>query len=153
MYGLMQEWPLLCHKIIDYAASQHGRREIVSRSVEGPIVRTSYAEARVRALKVAQRLEKDGFTLGDRIATLAEELAKLGAEIEPREDGYRIVGPQRLHGGRVNARGDHRLAMTFAVAALLADGPVEIQGAEIASQSYPRFYDELRRFGWGVTTS
>lgn len=76
MHGLMQEWPLLCHKIIDYAASQHGKREIVSRSIEGPIVRTNYAEARARALKVAQRLEKDGFTLGDRIATLAWNTAR-----------------------------------------------------------------------------
>lgn len=76
MHGLMQEWPLLCHKIIDYAASQHGQREIISRSVEGPVVRTNYAEARVRALKVAQRLERDGFTLGDRIATLAWNTAR-----------------------------------------------------------------------------
>ena len=76
MHGLMQEWPLLCHKILDYAASQHGKREIISRSIEGPIVRTNYIEARARALKVAQRLEKDGFTLGDRIATLAWNTAR-----------------------------------------------------------------------------
>ena len=53
MLGLMQEWPLLCHKILDYAAAQHGRREIVSRSVEGPIVRTNYAQIHARALRVA----------------------------------------------------------------------------------------------------
>jgi hypothetical protein len=52
MLGLMQEWPLLCHKIIDHAARQHGHREIVSRSVEGPIVRTTYTELRKRALRV-----------------------------------------------------------------------------------------------------
>lgn len=71
MLGLMQDWPLLCHKILDHAAVQHGGREIVSRSVEGPIVRTTYAEARTRALKVAQLLEREGFAAGDRIATLA----------------------------------------------------------------------------------
>lgn len=71
MLGLMQEWPLLCHKIIDHAARQHGGREVVSRSVEGPIVRTTYGEIRKRALKLAQRLERDGFEAGDRIATLA----------------------------------------------------------------------------------
>ncbi|MFD0915914.1 long-chain-fatty-acid--CoA ligase [Pseudahrensia aquimaris] len=71
MLGLMQEWPLLGYKIIDYAAAQHGQREIVTRSVEGPIVRTNYANIRTRALKVAQALERDGFKLGDRIATLA----------------------------------------------------------------------------------
>ena len=76
MLGLMQEWPLLCHKIIDYAAAQHGKREVVSRSVEGPITRTNYAEIRVRALKVAQALEREGFQLGDRIATLGWNTAR-----------------------------------------------------------------------------
>ena len=76
MLGLMQEWPLLCHKILDNAARQHGQREIVSRSIEGPIVRTNYAEVRTRALKVAQRLEREGYGLGDRIATLAWNTAR-----------------------------------------------------------------------------
>lgn len=76
MLGLMQEWPLLCHKLLDNAATQHGGREIVSRSVEGPIVRTTYADMHRRALKVASRLERDGFGLGDRIATLAWNSAR-----------------------------------------------------------------------------
>lgn len=71
MLGLMQDWPLLAHKIIDYAAIQHGDRKVITRSIEGPIVRTDYATIRGRALKVAQRLERDGFKLGDRIGTLA----------------------------------------------------------------------------------
>ncbi|TMJ01431.1 MAG: long-chain-fatty-acid--CoA ligase [Alphaproteobacteria bacterium] len=71
MLGLMQDWPLLCHRIIDHAAIQHGNREVVTRSIEGPIHRTNYREIRKRALKVAQRLEKDGIKLGDRVATLA----------------------------------------------------------------------------------
>ena len=71
MLGLMQEWPLLCHKILDYAASQHGAREVVSRSIEGPITRTTYAQIRARSLRLAQRLEREGFGLGDRVATLA----------------------------------------------------------------------------------
>lgn len=76
MLGLMQEWPLLCHKILDYAASQHSRREIVSRSVEGPIVRTNYAQIHARALRVAQALDRDGFGLGDRIGTLGWNTAR-----------------------------------------------------------------------------
>ena len=71
MHGLMQDWPLLCHRIIDHAATFHGERKVISRSVEGPIHTTTYAEIRGRALKVAQRLEKDGIKLGDRVATLA----------------------------------------------------------------------------------
>jgi fatty-acyl-CoA synthase len=76
MLGLMQEWPLLCHKLLDHAAAQHGAREIVSRSVEGPVVRTTYADMRRRALKLASRLEADGFGAGDRIATLAWNTAR-----------------------------------------------------------------------------
>ena len=76
MLGLMQEWPLLCHKLIDNAAIQHGGREVVSRSVEGPIVRITYAELRRRALQAAQRLERDGYGLGDRVATLAWNTAR-----------------------------------------------------------------------------
>jgi fatty-acyl-CoA synthase len=71
MLGLMQDWPLLCHRIIDHAATFHGERKVITRSVEGPIHTTNYAEIRKRALKVAQRLEKDGIKLGDRVATLA----------------------------------------------------------------------------------
>jgi len=71
MQGLMQDWPLLCHRIIDHAAIQHGARPVVTRSVEGPIHTTNYAEIRRRALKVAQRLERDGIKLGDRVATMA----------------------------------------------------------------------------------
>jgi 3-(methylthio)propionyl---CoA ligase len=71
MLGLMQDWPLLLHRIIDHAAIYHGGRKVITRSVEGPIYETNYAEIRARALKVAQRLDKDGVKLGDRVATLA----------------------------------------------------------------------------------
>jgi fatty-acyl-CoA synthase len=71
MLGLMQNWPLLCHRIIDHAATFHPARKVITRSVEGPIHTTNYAEIRARALKVAQRLDKDGIMLGDRVATLA----------------------------------------------------------------------------------
>ncbi|QDM23699.1 fatty-acid--CoA ligase [Tardiphaga sp. vice154] len=71
MRGLMQDWPLLCTRIIDHAAQVHGEREVVTRSVEGPIHRTNYAEIRARALKVAQRLDRDGIKMGDRVATIA----------------------------------------------------------------------------------
>jgi 3-(methylthio)propionyl---CoA ligase len=71
MLGLMQDWPLLCHRIIDHAALNHGNRQVISRSIEGPIHTTNYREIRARALRVAQRLERDGIKLGDRVATLA----------------------------------------------------------------------------------
>jgi fatty-acyl-CoA synthase len=71
MLGRMQDWSLLIHRIIDHAAIQHGEREIVTRSVEGPIRRSNYARTRERALKIAQRLVRDGHGAGDRLATLA----------------------------------------------------------------------------------
>ena len=71
MRGLMQDWPLLCHKIIDYAAKQHGDRAVISRSVEGPIHRTTYRAVNERARRAARRLDSDGLRLGDRAATLA----------------------------------------------------------------------------------
>ncbi len=71
MLGLMQDWPLLCHRIIDHAAINHGQRPVISRSIEGPIHTTNYGQVRARALRVAQRLERDGVRNGDRVATLA----------------------------------------------------------------------------------
>ena len=71
MLGLMQDWPLVCHRIIDHAGINHAERTIVTRSVEGPFHTTTYAEVRARALRLAQRLDKAGIRLGDRVATLA----------------------------------------------------------------------------------
>jgi fatty-acyl-CoA synthase len=71
MRGLMQDWPLLCHRIIEHAATYHGTQEVVTRSVEGPIHRTNYAAIHDRALKVSQSLEREGIRLGDRVATIA----------------------------------------------------------------------------------
>jgi len=70
MLGLMQDWPLLVHKIIDHAALYHGEREVVTRSVEGPIHRTNYREIGRRARRVASALERLGVRSGDRVATL-----------------------------------------------------------------------------------
>ncbi|MGL4494319.1 MAG: long-chain-fatty-acid--CoA ligase, partial [Beijerinckiaceae bacterium] len=71
MLGLMQNWPLRLHRVIDHAAIQHGGQEVVSRSVEGPMHRTNYRDLRERALRVAQRLHRDGIREGDRVGTLA----------------------------------------------------------------------------------
>ncbi|MGH6876405.1 MAG: long-chain-fatty-acid--CoA ligase [Rhizomicrobium sp.] len=70
MQGLMQDWPLLVHKIIDHAALYHGGREVVTRSPEGPIHRTSYREIQRRARQVASALDRLGIRTGDRVATL-----------------------------------------------------------------------------------
>ena len=71
MLGLMQDWPLTVDRILDHAKNWHGHREVVTRSVEGPIVRTTYAEIYGRARKVSNVLKEWGVKPGDRIATLA----------------------------------------------------------------------------------
>jgi 3-phosphoshikimate 1-carboxyvinyltransferase len=79
----------------------------------------------------------------DRIAAVAANLRKMGAEIEERPDGMRIPGGQRLRGAEVDSFGDHRIAMAFAVAALRAEGETTILGADAAGVSYPTFFEEL----------
>ena len=83
----------------------------------------------------------------DRIAGVAAGLHALGAHCEETPDGMVIEGPSRLHAASLDAHGDHRLAMAWAVAALLvADGErtTEIAGAECAAVSYPGFFEALR---------
>jgi fatty-acyl-CoA synthase len=76
MLGLMQDWPLTVDRILDHAKNWHGHREVVTRSVEGPIVRTSYAEIHRRAKRVSSALLGWGVKPGERIATLAWNTGK-----------------------------------------------------------------------------
>jgi fatty-acyl-CoA synthase len=76
MKGLMQDWPLRVTTIIDHAARFHGDREIVTRTVEGPIARTTYKEVHLRSRKVAQALTKLGVKEGDIVATMAWNTAR-----------------------------------------------------------------------------
>ncbi len=76
MQGLMQHGALTLDKIIDHAAQWHGGREVVTRSVEGPIVRTTYAEIQSRAKRVSNLLLSLGITPGDRVGTLAWNTAR-----------------------------------------------------------------------------
>jgi 3-phosphoshikimate 1-carboxyvinyltransferase len=78
----------------------------------------------------------------DRIGAIAGALKALAGEVEERPDGLTVYG-SRLRGGRVAGRGDHRLAMAFAVAGLLAAGPVVIEEAEAIGVSFPGFFQTL----------
>ena len=81
MLGLMQDWPLTVDKIIDHAKHWHGDREVVTRSVEGPIVRTTYAQIHERAKRVSSALKAWGVQPGDRVAikleTFIEEFSNI----------------------------------------------------------------------------
>lgn len=81
----------------------------------------------------------------DRIATVVDNFARMGVQIEARPDGFTVPGKQQFHAAELDSFGDHRIAMAFAVAALAADGPSTILNAEAASVSFPEFYDTLAR--------
>ena len=83
----------------------------------------------------------------DRIAALAENLKRMGAKVEERPDGLRVEGRSAgpLHGAEIDPRGDHRIAMAFAVAGLAAKGETRILDPACAGVSYPTFFTELRR--------
>ncbi len=80
----------------------------------------------------------------DRIETTAAELRRLGAHIETRPDGLLIEGPTPLHGAQVNSHGDHRLAMTLAVAGLIAAGETLVEDTACIADSFPGFEDVLQ---------
>lgn len=86
----------------------------------------------------------------DRLATTARALNALGGQVEETEDGLLIHGKDHLDGGRVDAAGDHRIAMAAAVASGVCTGPVVIAGGQAVEKSYPTFWRSLRLLGKGI---
>ncbi|MEG0368511.1 MAG: 3-phosphoshikimate 1-carboxyvinyltransferase [Hungatella sp.] len=81
----------------------------------------------------------------NRIEAMVQNLTAMGADVEETEDGMIIRGGKPLHGAVIDSRQDHRIAMTFAIAGLCADGETEISDAECVRISYPGFYEDLSR--------
>jgi 3-phosphoshikimate 1-carboxyvinyltransferase len=81
----------------------------------------------------------------DRIAELVAGLRAMGADADERPDGFTVRFGAQLTGGTVHAKHDHRLAMAFAIAALGASGPTQIEGADVVAVSYPAFFEDLDR--------
>ncbi len=79
----------------------------------------------------------------NRIDVMVHNLSAMGADIEATEDGMIIHGGKPLHGAVIDSSLDHRIAMSFAIAGMNADGETEIQGAECVNISYPNFYSDL----------
>jgi 3-phosphoshikimate 1-carboxyvinyltransferase len=79
----------------------------------------------------------------DRIATVAENLGRLGVAVEVTEDSMTIPGGQKFRPAALDSFGDHRIAMAFAIAALAAGGESSMENAEAASVSFPEFYSVL----------
>ena len=102
---------------------------VIGSQIEGGIEIRDAAELRVKE--------------SDRIATTAMNLRAMGAEVKELDDGLRVSGRSRLRGVKIDPRGDHRIAMAFAVAGLLADGETEIKDSECVAVSFPEFFDLL----------
>jgi 3-phosphoshikimate 1-carboxyvinyltransferase len=83
----------------------------------------------------------------DRIAAMTSALGGLGARVEARDDGMVIHGGQALSGGTVSSQGDHRIAMSMAVAALRATGSVTIEDTGCTATSFPDFWELIERVG------
>lgn len=124
-------------------------------TVEGDLIPTLIDELPVIAVLAAfaegTTVIKDAAELkvkeSDRIAVMAENLRRMGADVEPADDGMIIHGGKPLHGATIDPHLDHRIAMSFAVAALVADGETEIQDADCVKISYPGFYADLEGLG------
>ncbi|MEA2002839.1 MAG: 3-phosphoshikimate 1-carboxyvinyltransferase [Actinomycetota bacterium] len=99
----------------------------------------SYAEGTTTVVDAAELKAKES----DRIETTVGMINALGGGAQAREDGFEVLGLGWLDGGRVEARGDHRIAMAAAVAATGATGSVTISGAESVGVSWPRFFEAL----------
>ena len=124
-------------------------------TIEGELIPTLIDELPVIAVLAAfaegTTVIKDAAELkvkeSDRIAVMTENLKRMGADVEPTDDGMIIHGGRPLHGATINPYLDHRIAMSFAVAALAADGKTEIQDADCVKISYPGFYTDLEGLG------
>lgn len=84
------------------------------------------------------------FKESDRIRTVVDGLRALGIDVEEYDDGFALTGPQRICGGTVESKGDHRIAMAFTVAGLFGKQPTKIIGASCAQVSFPEFYRSLK---------
>ncbi|HKU73884.1 MAG TPA: 3-phosphoshikimate 1-carboxyvinyltransferase [Pyrinomonadaceae bacterium] len=102
---------------------------VIGSQIDGGIRITNASELRLKE--------------SDRLATTAANLRAMGAEIEEFPDGLSVSGPTQLHGTMIDSHGDHRIAMAFSIAALLAKGETEISGAECVAISFPEFFPLL----------
>ncbi len=119
--------------------------------IEGDIIPTLIDELPVIAVLAAFA---DGTTVirdaaelrvkeSDRIAVMTDNLTRMGCEVWACDDGMIIHGGTPLHGAVIDAKKDHRVAMSFAVAALACDGELELSGRDCVRISYPGFYEDL----------
>ena len=132
--------------------------ELHGTKVNGNIIPTLIDEIPVIAVLACfakgETIIKDASELkvkeSNRIDTMVENLSKMGADIVATEDGMIIRGGKPLHGAIIDSKFDHRIAMSFAVASLMAEGNTKILDSECVNISYPDFYTDLRNLYKGA---
>ncbi len=125
--------------------------------VEGDLIPTLIDEIPVINIMAAcaegQTIIRDAAELkvkeSNRIDVMVEQLKSMGCDITATDDGMIINGGRPLHGAVIDSHLDHRIAMSFAVASLIADGTTEILGSDCVNISYPTFYQDLQRLSTG----
>ena len=125
--------------------------DLVGTTIEGSVIPRCIDELPTMALLACfakgDTIIKDAKELkvkeSDRIAVMVDNLSRMGADVEATEDGMIIHGPCPLHGAEIDTNNDHRIAMTFAVAGINADGVTTLKNAECVNISYPTFYEDL----------
>jgi len=129
-----------------------GKRQSESNVLRGEIIANLIDEIPIVAVLGTQLSDgievRDARELrvkeSDRIRSVVTNLQLMGADIEEFDDGFRVARSE-LRSAVVDSHGDHRIAMAFAVAGLLATGETEIRGAECSAVSYPDYFADLRR--------
>lgn len=148
---LVREWNELGEPVADVAL--HSCRQLRPFEISGGLVPRLIDEIPVLAVLATQchgvSTIRDARELrvkeSDRLELMADGLRRMGVNIETFEDGMAITGPTPLKATRIDAQLDHRIAMAFAIAGLIAEGATEIEGAESIATSFPTFESELRR--------
>lgn len=147
----MREWSELGEPVADVHV--HHPLELRPFEISGGLVPRLIDEIPVLAVLATQcegtSIIRDASELrvkeSDRIELVADGLRRMGARVETFGDGMAVTGPTPLRGIALDCELDHRIAMAFAVAGLIAEGSTEIHGAEAISTSFPDFEVELRR--------
>ena len=133
----------LIMRLAELSATEVSGDEVPRMIDEFPIFAVAATQARGETVvRDAQELRVKE---SDRIATLAQELRKMGAQIEERADGFVVAGSTPLRGARVDAHNDHRLAMSLAIAGLIARGETVVEGWECVADSFPNFEETLHQ--------
>ncbi|NLZ83988.1 MAG: 3-phosphoshikimate 1-carboxyvinyltransferase [Clostridiales bacterium] len=133
--------------------------ELHGTIIEGNIIPTLIDEIPIIAVLACfakgDTIIKDAAELkvkeSNRIDVMVGNLSKMGADITATEDGMIIRGGRPLHGAVIESKSDHRIAMSLAIASLMAEGDTEIKSADCVDISYPQFYEELQKFSKYLT--